>query len=55
MLRSKTWQALYLIKYCTLGFLTTARNNIKNKIKLLKAPKPMEFNELSIKLIGNNR
>ena len=53
--RSNAWHALYLIKYGTLGFLTTAANNIKNKSRLLKAPNPPYRSVLSIKLIGNKR
>ena len=30
MSRSRAWQALYLMKYGTLGFFTTPANNIKN-------------------------
>ena len=45
--RSKAWQALYLTKYGTLGFLTTPAN------KIIKNNKPPKGKAFSIKATGN--
>ena len=45
--RSNAWQALYLMKYGTLGFLTTPANNI------IKNNKPPKGKDLSIIVTGN--
>ena len=49
MSRSNAWQALYLTKQGTFGFLTTPINNIKKNNNLPKG------NEPSIIVIGNVR
>lgn len=45
--RSNAWQALYLMKYGTFGFLTTPANNI------IKNNKPPKGKDLSIIATGN--
>ena len=48
---SNAWQALYLTKYGTLGFLTNPANKIINNKKL---PKGNDFSIIAIGKVSNN-
>ena len=49
---SNAWHALYLIKYGTLGFLTTPANKIKNNNNPLNLPNPPYWKVTSMRSIG---
>tara|TARA_B100000900_G_scaffold140591_1_gene119115 strand:+ start:2422 stop:2613 length:192 start_codon:yes stop_codon:yes gene_type:complete len=48
--RSNAWQALYLTKYGTLGFLTTPANNIR---KNNNPPKGRDFSIIATGRVSN--
>ena len=48
---SNAWQALYLTKYGTFGFLTNPANNIINNKRL---PKGKDFSIIAIGKVSNN-